>query len=425
MTSETQSSQTNSVASAQAISPDRIAVIDALRGFALVGIIVNHCSGQYLAGMTPMNYNILFTSLDHWVSDAASYLTFGKFFTIFSFLFGLSFAIQMASAARAGRPFVGLTLWRLLILFGIGFIHSLFYSGDILRIYAFLGLFLVLLRKASNRVLLILGLVLVFNAPLLVGRIALQVTPPPTDQVAASQPQVPDFVKEAEAEFRIKQTGTLAEVIVMNATGGLIGTLGFQLFTGRLFITLGLFLLGVWAGRKRIFVDTASNRQFFQRLLLWSGIAAVLSTGVWISLTGGNPFAQLPGWMGVLAPTSFDVHQATLSAVYVAGLVLLFWQTRAWLLHQLVAVGRMGLTTYLTDSVFGVLVFLGYGMGQLGHLGMAASVGAGLAFFALQIPFSNWWLSRFQYGPVEWAWRSLTYRKAQPWQKSPSPYSVG
>lgn len=398
---------------------DRIAVIDALRGFALVGIIANHSSGQYLAGFPPPTYNILFTPLDQWVSEATSLLTFGKFFTIFSFLFGMSFAIQMDNAARAGRPFVGRTIWRLTILFAIGFVHSLFYSGDILRIYAILGLVLLLLRNLNSRVLLLVGLLLVFNSILLVGRIQSQFAPPPTPaQIEASKVQGAEFMKTGEAEFRIKQSGTLAEVVVMNARGGLVGTLFFQLITGRLFITLGLFLLGLWAGRQRIFFDTPANRQFFRRLLLGSGVLAAVSTGLFLALTGGNLFGPpIPGWAGVIGNTAFDVHQATLSAFYVADVTLLFWQTRAWLLHQLVAVGRMGLTTYLSGTAFGVLLFLGYGLGQLGHLGMAASVGLGLAFFALQIPVSNGWLARYQFGPVEWLWRSLTYLKPQPWHK--------
>ncbi len=409
-------------------NPDRIAVIDALRGFSLVGIIVAHCSNQYLAGPTPPSAGTLnlFSPLDVVVGDWAAYLAFGKFFTIFSFLFGLSFAIQMTNAARNNRPFVGQTVWRLAILFAIGFIHSLFYSGDILRIYAILGLVLILMRNLNNRVLLIVGLLLVLNVPLFIGRVAGQFSPPPTAaQIEAGKAQGAGFVKMAEDEFRIKQRGTLAEVVTMNATGNLVGTLIFQLITGRLFITLGLFLLGLWAGRQRIFTDTPEHRRFFRQLLIWSGIPALLTTTFWI-MNGGMALVMGPppsGWLGVSGPTAFDVHQATLSTFYVAGVTLLFWQTRAWLLHRLVAVGRMGLTTYLTDTVFGVLLFLGYGLGQLGHLGMAASVGLGLAFFALQIPLSNWWLARFRFGPVEWLWRSLTYRKAQPWQKS--PYSVG
>ncbi|WP_461053071.1 DUF418 domain-containing protein [Spirosoma arcticum] len=399
---------------------DRIAVIDSLRGFALAGIIVAHCAGQYLAGPTPPSAGTmnLFSPLDFALSEVAGYTTFGKFFTIFSFLFGLSFAIQMDNSANSGRPFVGRTVWRLVILFAIGFTHSLFYSGDILRIYAVLGLFLVLMRNLNNRLLLILGLLLVFNAPLIIGRIQSQFAPPPTRaQIEAGKAGGEAFIKSAEAEFRIKQSGTLAEVIQMNAQGGLVGTLFFQLITGRLFITLGLFLLGLWAGRKRIFVDTPEHRLFFRQLLAVSGLLALVSTAL-VMLNGGlNIFAPMPGWRGVMAITAFDVHQATLSAFYVAGVTLLFWQTRARLLRSLVAVGRMGLTTYLADTAFGVLLFLGYGLGQLGRLSLTASVGLGLAFFALQIPFSNWWLARYHFGPVEWLWRSLTYGKAQPWRK--------
>ena len=403
------------------VGTNRIEVIDALRGFSLIGIVVAHCSNHYLAGMTPPSVGTLniFSAFDKVVGDWAGYLSFGKFFTIFSFLFGLSFAIQMDNSARANRPFLGRTVWRLVILFAIGFTHSLFYSGDILRIYAILGLLLLLFCKLPNRAVLIVGLLLVINTPLLISRIQSQFAPPPTPaQVAAGNTQMEGFMKSAEAEFRIKQRGTLAEVVALNAREGLIGTLFFQLFTGRLFITLGLFLLGLWAGRKRIFVDTPNHRHLFRQLLIWSGLLAAISTGIWLYLTGGVLFGPpLPGWFDVVANTAFDVHQATLSTFYVAGITLLFWQTRAWLLHRLVAVGRMGLTTYLSDTVFGVSVFLGYGLGQLGHLGMAASVGLGLAFFMLQIPFSNWWLTRYHFGPVEWLWRSLTYGKAQPWRK--------
>lgn len=148
---------------------NRIEVIDALRGFALLGIIITHSAGQYFAGPTPPSAGTLniFSPIDNVLGDILMYLTFGKFFTIFSFLFGLSFAIQMDSASKMGRSFVGRTFWRLVILFLIGFIHSMFYSGDILRIYAFLGLFLILSRNTNNRILVIIGMLLVFDAPLL------------------------------------------------------------------------------------------------------------------------------------------------------------------------------------------------------------------------------------------------------------------
>ena len=409
---------------------DRIHVVDSLRGFALIGIVVAHCANQYIAGPPAPGYDILFGPLDIAVSGLGTYLTFGKFFTIFSFLFGLSFAIQMDRAAArnrpsVARPFVGRMLWRLVLLFGIGFVHSLFYSGDILRIYAVLGLVLLLMRRLPNRAILVIGLLLVFNAPMVVSRLTSLNAPPPTPaQIEAGKAQGEAFMKMATDQYRIKSSGTLGEVVVMNAKEGLVGTLFFQLFTGRLFITLGLFLLGLYAWRKGWFADSTCNRRFFRQLLVWSGGLALGSTALVLALGGVAMGPPPPGWRGVVGATAFDVHQATLSAFYVAAVTLLFWQTRARFLHSLVAVGRMGLTTYLTQTLFGVLVFLGYGLGLVGKLGMAASVGVGLLFFALQIPLANTWLSRHQFGPVEWLWRSLTFGKAQPWRKPARPVRV-
>ena len=398
---------------------DRITVIDALRGFALLGIIVNHCSQSFLAGPTPPSnplFNIL-SPADAILGDILGYLTFGKFFTIFSFLFGLSFAIQMDSAAKDGRPFAGRMFWRILILFAIGFIHSMFYSGDILRIYAILGVFLLLMRNLSNRVILILGLLLVLNTPLIISRIQSQFAPPPTaQQMEMGKKQGQGFVKMANEQFNIKQNGTLAEVVKMNFSGSLIGTLRFQLFTGRLFITLGLFLLGLWAGRKRIFIENIENRLFFQRVRIGSGVMALISTLIVIFLGGISKGPPVPGWKGVVGATAFDIHQITLSIFYISVVILIYWNTKPAFLQLLVAVGRMGLTTYLCGTAFGALIFFGYGFGLIGHIGVAAAVILGILFFALQIPFSNWWLSKYQFGPVEWLWRSLTFMKIQAWQ---------
>ena len=399
---------------------DRITVIDALRGFALLGIIVNHSSQEFLAGPNPPSnplFNIL-SPTDAVLGQIMGYLTAGKFFTIFSFLFGLSFAIQMDSAAKDGRPFAGRMLWRILILFAIGFIHSMFYSGDILRIYAFLGIFLLLMRNLNNRVILIVGLLLVFNSPLIISRIQSQFAPPPTaQQMEMGKKQGEGFVKMANETFNIKQNGTLADVVKMNFAGGLIGTLGFQLFTGRLFITLGLFLLGMWAGRRRIFIENIENKYFFQRVRIGSSVIALISTLIVIFLGGISMRPPVSGWKGFINATAFDIHQITLSVFYISVVTLLYWKTQPVILRLLVAVGRMGLTTYLCGTAFGALVFFGYGLGLIGHIGVTTAVMLGIIFFALQIPFSNWWLSKYQFGPVEWLWRSLTYMKIQTWKK--------
>ena len=151
---------------------DRIAVVDVLRAYALFGIIVTHSVTGFLAGQSPSPDFMLFSPFDRVVAQLEHLLTFGKFFTIFSFLFGLSFAIQMRGAEQKGVGFSGRFTWRLLVLALIALVHGAFFTGDILIIYAFLGLVLIPFRKLKTRTLVIIGLVLVFNIPGLLLNIA-------------------------------------------------------------------------------------------------------------------------------------------------------------------------------------------------------------------------------------------------------------
>jgi uncharacterized protein len=161
------------------------------------------------------------------------------------------------------------------------------------------------------------------------------------------------------------------------------------------------------------------NQLFFQRLFWISAVASIVSTGIVIFLGGISLAfgAGLPSWEGIVLALAFDIHQITTAAAYLAAITLSFWNTRAYFLNILTPVGRMGLTTYLSDTAFGVFVFLGYGLGQMSKMSITASVGLALLFFAFQILFSKWWMSRYYYGPIEWLWRSFTYFQAQPWRK--------
>ena len=128
-------------------SGNRLVIVDALRAVALLGIIVTHASTGFLVGPPPVPDFMSLSALDRVIAKWVPILVEGKFFTIFSFLFGLSFAIQLERARRAGKPFAGRYAWRLLVLMGIGFVHSLFFGGDILMIYALLGLLLLPVHK--------------------------------------------------------------------------------------------------------------------------------------------------------------------------------------------------------------------------------------------------------------------------------------
>jgi uncharacterized protein len=388
-------------------SAERIVVVDVLRAFALFGIIVTHAAAGFLAGPAPDPEFMTFSPLDRTVGKLETLFSFGKFYTLFSFLFGLSFAIQLHNAARKGAVFAGRFTWRLTILLVIGFVHGLFFSGDVLIVYALLGLLLIPCRNLGNRSLLIIASILVLNIPTLLFGLA-QVSSPPSEDAAT---QMQAFMQLAQRQFDLKQSGSLPEVMSLNATFGMLSKLIFLVFSGRLWITFGLFLLGLYAGRMQIFYDTPLNRQRFRRVFVWGGAVALATTVIAAVRPAGMQIASLTD---VLASAFFSIQHVALSSFYVAAITLLFWARPSGALSALAPLGKMGLTTYLTQSAFGLIVFYGFGFGLLGKIGVAAAVGLAIAFYGLQILVSYWWLRRFSMGPFEWLWRSLTYLRLQP-----------
>src|SRR6185503_5515487 len=213
---------------------ERIAVVDVLRAVALFGIIITHCAQGYLASRPPRPGFMNLTELDAVVANLVMLLAIGKFFTIFSFLFGLSFALQMHSAAQKGAAFAGRFIWRLTVLGLIALVHNVFYAGDILIIYVFLVLLLIPLRAVGNRVLLVAALLLILNVPgLVLGWRALNAPPPAAEQQMTPQLQA-QAAQDVQRQFDIKKSGSPAEIIRLNLTDGLESKLVFQVRSGRL-----------------------------------------------------------------------------------------------------------------------------------------------------------------------------------------------
>lgn len=394
------------------LSPEskRIAVVDFLRAFALLGIVIAHSTNGFLSGPSPTADFNDFSYADHLVSRLDDLLISGKFYCIFAFLFGVGFSLQLHGASRRGEDFTGRFAWRMVVLFAIGFVHAMFFSGDALTIYALLGLLLIPVRKLGSRVLLVTGLVLVLNVPGFFMNLARVDPMPRVQQSTAVDDANVRAMHEAEREFEIKSAGTLGELVKLNTTQSLEEKLEYQVITGRLWITFGLFLLGLCAGRAGLFRQTAANRSFFLRMALGCGIVAALtSVMVHVHLGFQNRSA-----VDALAGFAFSVRQFTLSAFYVSALTLLFWYRPAWLSQTIAPVGRMSLTSYLAQSAFAIVAFYGIGFGLMQAFGAATCVALAIGFYVLQICFARWWLGRFTMGPVEWLWRSLTYLEVQP-----------
>jgi uncharacterized protein len=398
---------------------ERIEIIDVLRGFTLLGIILVHFSDQYFAGAHPQkydNFNIHFLG-DELVMGFMGIFIAGKFFMIFSFLFGLSFFLQLNNNDKGIKFFVRF-FWRLVLLFFIGLLHHLHYRGDILTIYAMLGVGLLIFYKLPDKLLLILALCLTINLPSVVVRGVQALNT--VEQGEENQALFSTDDAANEKYFSTVKEGSYLEILKANL-GEFNFKYQFQVESGRIYITFGLFLLGLYAGRKRVFEKGEEQLPLLKRLLKKSAWLLLGLIVFALAFFGGAELAQIKlpqivQWM--VGGLIYDVFNLALATIYVTAIMILF-QKEKWhdrLLH-FYAVGRMGLTTYLMQTFFGTLLFFSFGLGLIGEMGALASVAIGSALFLFQIYFSKWWLARFRYGFFEWLWRSGTYWRVQSFRK--------
>ncbi len=410
---------------------ERLEVLDALRGFALFGVFVSNVimwfSGTIFRppeeARAALENAPLLDTVTRYIYEM---LVGGKFITLFAFLFGLGFAVQLDRADARGASIVPLYSRRLTVLLGLGLMHLfLLWYGDILSSYALMGFGLLLLRRRTDRTLLIVAAALCFIWPMV--QLAIMRLP----QLLADTPEAGAALMKASRERTMAHHaqmlaaitgGSWLEVVKVSATyyrGEFL-----PMMVSGLLSTLGRFALGLWAGRRRLFHDVSRHLGFFRRLLSWGLVAGVLGSGAGLTLhllMRWKVFTpeSMPPWLPFVVAPLRNLGQLGFAAVYVAGITLLF-QRAVWqrVLGLLAPAGRMALTNYLSQTVISVLIFYGYGLGQVGKRGPFACVAICLGVFCVQVLWSHLWLSRFRFGPVEWVWRSLTYGKAQPMRRS-------
>lgn len=395
-------------------SHQRLDVVDALRGFALFGIVFIHFMEQYYAGAAPephQNYtqHIFFDGI---LDAFVGILMRGKFFMLFSFLFGLSFAIQME---RRGDGFWLRFLWRVAILFGIGWVHHLFYRGDILTIYALVAVPFVLLHKLNNKWLLILATALMLGVPRLIIK---TINPNSTNYEAQAVLEKPKEV----LYWQTVKTGSWLDIAKQNAGWGMEAKMDFQFgIMGRGYQTLALFFLGLYAGRIGFFENLEEKKQYLKRGL-WRSLIAFLScfaVGALVFLVLKLPEKLGAGWDMMIGATLYDVSNLFTTAFYIFAFLLL-WAHKPWWKAQILKLapyGRMALTNYFLQSVIGTFIFFAYGFNQLDQFGSTVAAGIALVVFMGQHWLSRWWLERYYYGPLEWLWRSATFFKIQKFKK--------
>ncbi len=394
------------------MAKDRIMTVDALRGFALLGIMIVHFLFWYTAGPLPEAVYAKHSDVGSTIARFFSEIFLsGKFFAFFSFLFGLSFYLQ-TGVKNAGRQHVAKRFaWRITLLLLIGLGHHAFWQGDILSIYAPLGFLLLAARPLSNRWLLLTGLLLAINLPgKVINLVQLLGTTPPAGGPGG-------FAAMGSAYDQLITRGSLAQVWRYNLQH-LATKFDFQIGSGRLFITFGFFLLGMYVGRRRWFEGGESIRPVWRKICRRSAAIAGLVLVIALGIIAANELGKL-GWqqsplIGFFFSFLYDGFGACLVAFYVSGLTLLMFRTR-WqrFFYSMAPVGKMALTSYLIQTAFGLLLFWGIGAGLYTKTSPGLNFLIAIAFFYVQVLMSHYWLQRFYYGPVEWLWRSATLFKAQ------------
>jgi uncharacterized protein len=339
-----------------------------------------------------------------------------KSWRLFSFLFGFGFALQLIRAEERGSKFAPIYLRRLIILFVIGATHALIYDGDILMLFAELGLLLMLFRKVPPRLLLVLSICLLAVFP--IGRAATSLLEPTqTAPTADYAVRLEGATAEIEEDRRthVYAVGSMREVMADNAflKNPFARPLGSESSLAR----FAMFLLGLYVGRRRIFQDIPKHMPLIRRVFWWGLPIGLACMGAERILNATTGYAVFRDQQATLLPQLFGdvlfVYGSTLLALgYAAGITLLAQHDRGKrLLSPLGAAGRVALTVYLSASVMYGTLFYGFAFGNVFWLGPAAVTGYAILFFAIQIVLSVWWTNRFRFGPMEWLWRGLTYLK--------------
>ncbi len=399
----------------------RIASMDVLRGLALLGIFLVNVAwftAPLVGRAEGIDLDLQGPAL--WLDVAIYVFASSKFWTLFSLLFGMGFAVMQARAEAAGLPFGGLYLRRTSGLLLIGALHAcLVWSGDILVAYALTAFALLLVfRRAPTTGLWAWGVALYMSIVVLLMLIALLLG-------LLGDAATPEDAARRAAEtmaFQQQEVAAYSRGSYLDATHM---RLRFQqaYFLNGLFLlpmTLGLFVFGTWLVRRGVLARPGEHRRLLQAMA-W----AIGPLGLAVTLLGvaidPRPDLEGPDSVGALWASSLHMAGGAMMTLGYLGIVVLVLERGAQTLRVLAPAGRMALTLYLMQSLVGTWVFYGHGLGMWGQVGRVGQVVLVLSVFAVQLVFAHLWMARFRHGPVEWLWRALTYLQWPPLRRVPSP----
>ena len=386
-------------------SNERILTIDALRGFAVMGIILLHNIEHFNYYSFPEATSPLLASLDKHLWDMLFFLFSGKAYAIFALLFGFTFYLQSHNCEKRGQDFRNRYMWRLLLLLGFGFINASFFPGEILVLYALLGFVLVPVRHLSDKTVAWIACILMLQ-PLEWCKVIYACFFPDANpqQMIYSLTEVYPQMKES----------SLWELIKANLVTGQLASLNWAWCYGRVFQTASLFMAGMLLGRKGLFRLTDETHGKVMYFWLRVGIAALPSAVVLYYLKDfiysqiANPFMKAS--METIWNSWYNL---ACMLVMVSAFLLLYWTNKGKVQQLLVPYGKMSLTDYISQSLIGSFLYYGYGLGLHRYCGTTYSLLIGIVFFLLQLLFAHWWFRHFKRGPLETIWHKLTWIHAK------------
>lgn len=375
---------------------ERIVFLDVLRGFALSGILYAHVVIWFTgSALPPVVYSQHSGTASMLAMAFFGTFILGKFFSIFSFLFGASFHYQNEACSGLNGSASSMHIRRFATLIAIGFIHHLFWRGDILLIYGLLGFGLLLMSPVSTRALIWWSVFFLLDVPGFVASLTLD-------------PGSLPMQEEADRHLWLMEHGTLPHFLRDNL---LIfdNKLVYQLESGRLSRTFGFFLLGLYTARNQWFTTPGTYRlnnlcyRIAGGILLLMVVAAALLYAA--DLIRFDPERKF--FMSALPLKGFyNLYNVFLSIFMITGLYRLYTITR---FHKYLQVfyypGKMAMSVYVTQTVVGLLLFYPFGLHLFSKTSPAINALLVIPVFTLQVLWCRWWLGKFEYGPLEWATR--------------------
>lgn len=366
------------------LKTDRISVVDALRGFAVVAIMLLHFIEHFIYGVYPETDSQIINTINQSVWDGLFFVFAGKSYTIFALLFGFTFMLQQRNQEIGGKDFGGRFAWRLFLLMIFATVNAAFFpGGDVLLLFAIMGFVMIPVRKCSEKWLFFIALIFLIQPIELLECCGINILPTMLDK--SYYPALTEIIK----------TGNFWEMIVTNITTGQVASLFWAIDAGRLLQAPGLFIVGMILAKGDYFQRKVN---FWIRVFVTAFIATFM---LYIAKSSATASLQIIFTMW---------YNIGFTAMLVSLFVIMYQhQTFQKMTNGLRYYGRMSLTNYISQSIIGSIIFFPCFLGLADTLGIALSFLVGIVVMLLQILFCQWWIKKYKQGPLEKIWYKGTW----------------